>query len=244
MKKNIIILFLFLFFKSNGQTVFKDAMSWMSTSVDQKIGNRFDIKLITRVRVGENFSQINSWYSDVGFNYALSNKFNLAVDYVYAPSRLVDRTFNNFHQYYSAISFKQKIFKHTYFGNRLIVQRSSNTTLFEIGDVSKNSTDLREKLGFDYKINKRYSYFIDDEILLPLSSVPFEINRNRFYTGLNYVLSKQMNIDIYFVLQSSFHNSHQNAVYYIYGFDLNFKLKKIKSKKNHNQDLPQDRNLN
>jgi Protein of unknown function (DUF2490) len=213
MKKIIIIILLFSFFKSNSQTIFNDAMSWMSVSVDQKIGNKLDIKLITRARVGENFSQINSWYSDLGFNYALSNKFNLALDYVYAPSRLSDRTFNNFHQYYTALSFKQKIFKHTYCSNRLIVQRSSNTKLFEIGDVSKNSTDLKEKFGFDYKINKHYSCFIDDEILLPLSSVPFEINRNRFYTGINYVINKRMNIDLYFVLQSSYHNSHQNARY-------------------------------
>ena len=212
---------------SNAQKPFNDAMSWLSVGFDQKVQYKWSAKLLTRFRTGENFTQLNSWYSDLGIQYDVTSNFNVTLNYVLAPSRLSNMQFTNFHQYYGSLNYKLKPIKHWEIGNRIILQRTSAGSVLDGGDPTKNSTDIRYKPEVNRKFLKKYTAFVADEIMLPLSSVPFEIERNRFYAGINRVMNKRLNIDLYFVLQSSYHSSHQNNRYYIYGLDFNYKLRRI-----------------
>ena len=228
-KKSLLFLFLFILFSGNAyaQKPLNDAMSWLSAGINQKIQYKWGVKLLTRFRIGENFTQLNSWYSDLGVQYDINDKLNVTLNYVLAPSRAANMRFNNFHQYYGSINYKIKPFKHWEIADRIILQRTSSGSVMDSGDPSKNSTDFRNKLEIGRKFNKHYSAFMADEVLLPLSSTPFEIKRNRFYAGINRVITKRINLDMYFVLQSSYHSSSQNNRYYIYGLDFNYKLRRI-----------------
>lgn len=212
---------------SYGQKLFNDAMSWLSIGVDQKINKKVDVKLLTRARIGENFTQLNSWYSDLGIKYDLNKNVSMTLNYVLAPNRMSNRMFKNFHQFYSSLVNKYKFPKLIELENRVIVQRTSSGSVLDSGDPSKNSVDFREKVGIKHKLNKKYEPFVADEILLPMSSQPLEINRNRFYAGVNRTFDKNLNVDFYFVLQSSYHGNSGNHRYYIYGIDLNYQLNKV-----------------
>ena len=211
----------------DAQKPFVDAMSWLSLSLDQKIQYRWSVKLLTRFRSGENFTQLNSWYSDLGVQYDVTDRFTLTANYVYAPSRLSNMQFVNFHQYYTSLNYKFKPIKRWNFDNRIIIQRTSSGSMLDSGDPSKNSVDIRYKPEVDFKFGKGYTAFVADEVMLPLSSVPFELERNRFYAGINRVFTKRINMDFYFVLQSSYHSSSGDNRYYIYGIDLNYKFRRL-----------------
>lgn len=182
--------------------------------------------MCNRWRIGENFTQLQSWYADCGLQYNLHKHWILSIHYVYTPSRLRDQKFSVFHQYYAAIQCKQKLTQKISLSNRIIVQRTAAGVWLDAGNPDKNSIALREKIACKQKIKAGYSIFVANEWMWDLLAYPLHWQRNRTYIGCNKNLHKRVDIDAYFVWQQSRNNLH--AQYFIYGLDLNYQLHKIK----------------
>ena len=69
--------------------------------------------------------------------------------------------------------------------------------------------------------------YVSDEIMSPFTVSPVLIRRNRLYVGLNRKLLKQVDLDLYFLLQSTFYKT-VNTNDFVYGLTLGYKFKKWK----------------
>ncbi len=180
---------------------------------------------MSRIRQNENFSQLKSYYFDLGLFYNFNYKTSISVNYVYAPSKVNYDYFRVFHQYYMSLNNRFYYGKYLFLSNRIIVQQTSHKLIVENGYKPYSRTDFREKLTLNWKPIQGYRFYLGDEIMIPVSRTPIEIRRNRLYVGINKKLAKRLSIDAYYVLQSSFHNQRQNNTNdNIFGITINYRF--------------------
>lgn len=225
-QKLLIVIVLCPFYKASAQYRVNDAVGWLSLSVKQKISKHISYRAMARMRDGENFTLVRSWYIDGGLYYHFKKDFSVSLNYVYAPVREKDRYFRAFHQYYTSVNKKFNLNNYWYLSNRIIFQYTSSFFLVDEGYKPYSRTDLREKLSLNRRITRKDRVYMGDEIMTTLFTGITELRRNRFYLGLNHKFNKQFSVDAFFVLQSSL-NRKINTNQYIYGLTLNYKFRKM-----------------
>lgn len=228
MQKQLFIFFLCLglSFQLPAQARERDAVSWFSLAVRQKINKRVSYRIMGRIRDGENFTSVKSWYIDGGLYYQLAKKFSISANYVYAPARDKDRYFRAYHQYYLSAGNKLNLNTHWYFSNRVIFQHTSSFFLVDEGYKPYARTDVREKLMLNRRLTRANRIYMGDEVMMTLFTGNTGLRRNRFYAGVNHKFTAQFSADVFFVLQSTFLRK-ANSDQFIYGLTLNYKLRKM-----------------
>lgn len=228
MQKQVLILFLCLGFSSRlpAQARERDAVGWFSLAVRQKINKHFSYRIIGRVRDGENFTSVRSWYLDGGLYYQLAKNFSMSANYVYAPARDKDRYFRTYHQYYLSANNKFKLNTHWYFSNRVIFQYTSGFFLVDEGYKPYARTDLREKLMLNRRLTRADRVYMGDEVMTTLFTGNTGLRRNRFYAGVNHKFTTQFSADVFFVVQSTYLRKI-NSDQFIYGLTLNYRFRKM-----------------
>lgn len=228
MKKQVLIIFTCMSFSCQlpAQSRERDAVSWFSLAVKQKINKRFLYRIMGRIRDSENFSSLRSWYIDGGLYYHMTKNFSLSANYVYAPSRDKDRYFRTYHQYYVSANNKFNINTHWYFSNRVIFQHTSSFFLVDEGYKPYARTDVREKLMLNKRLTRADRIYVGDEVMTTVFRGNTGLRRNRFYAGLNHKFTKQFSADVFFVLQSTYLRKI-NSDQFIYGLTLNYKFRKM-----------------
>jgi len=211
---------------SPAQSRQQDAVGWFSMAIKQKIARGFSYRVMGRVRDGENFRSIRSYYIDGGIYYSVSKHVSVSLHYVYAPSRVENRYFRTFHQYYTSINNKFPINSYWYLSNRIILQHTSSVFVIDQGYEPYARTDAREKLMLNRRLTRADRVYIGDEVMTTLFTGVNELRRNRFYAGCNHKFSRQLSADLFFVLQSTF-NRKVNSDQFIYGLTINYKFRKM-----------------
>lgn len=228
MQKKLFSIFLCVgfYFQLSAQARERDAVSWFSLAVKQKITKRFSYRIIGRIRDGENFTAVKSWYLDAGLYYQFAGNFSLSANYVYAPARDKDRYFRTYHQYYVSANNKIHLNTHWYFSNRVIFQHTSSFFLVDEGYKPYARTDLREKLMLNRRLTRADRVYVGDEVMTTLFTGSTGLRRNRFYAGVNHKFTPQFSVDAFFVVQSTYLRKI-NSDQFIYGLTLNYKFRKM-----------------
>jgi hypothetical protein len=203
-----------------------DMATWIGLSVKQSIYNKLSYRVMARLRDTENLSSITSYYVDAGLYYKIKKTFSVSLDYVYAPSKMADGYFTTYHQYYVSFNNKLKLNNYWYFSNRIIFQHTSHFFIVDNGYEPYSRTDAREKLTLNRKVARADKLYISDEVMTTLFTGNTELRRNRLYIGLNHSFSRQLSMDFFFVLQSTF-NRKNNTSIFVYGLTVNYKFKKM-----------------
>jgi hypothetical protein len=73
------ILFLFLPFALTAQ--FRDAGMWSSFAAEYKLNKKTELSVAPEIRLSENLTQVNSWFSDFGVQYKLPGNLNFQAVY-------------------------------------------------------------------------------------------------------------------------------------------------------------------
>lgn len=220
-----IITLFFCVIKLNAQNRTNDAVGWFSVSLEQKVVKNITARVFSRARFDDNISRLKSYYVDCGLFYNFNYKTSISLNYVYAPSKVKDDYFRTYHQYYISLNTRYYYGKYIFLSNRVIVQQTSHKFIVENGYKPYSRTDLRDKITINWKPIQGYRFYIGNEIMIPISSTPVEIRRNRVYAGVNKKIAKRLSADVYFVLQSSFHNKRKKDNNdYVYGFTINYRF--------------------
>lgn len=203
-----------------------DAVGWFSLALKQNITSKLSYRIVVRVRDGENFSSVRSWYVDGGLYYRPHRYTSVSLNYVYAPARDQDRYFRTFHQYYISVNNKIPLSRLWYLSNRVILQHTSSFFLIDEGYKPYARTDLREKLMLNRRISRADRLYVGDELMTTLFTGQTGIRRNRLYAGINHKFTKRFSADVFFVLQSTFHR-RVNSDQFVYGLTLNYQFRKL-----------------
>ncbi len=229
-KKSVIIFLLCAASYSHvlAQVFVNDAALWIGLSAEKKINRILTPHIKGVIRQAENFQLLKQYFIDFGMDIALNQRLRLTIDYVYSPSRKdFSQGFRTFHQFYSALSYRQKINQRFRLDSKTTLMKTSSFLLKYNNYKLRDVLVLREKLSIRYKLSRRKSLYVADEVLYPVSNTPdYFLRRNRIFIGLINKINKSLSVDVYFLLQRRYNIPDEPTLSsdYVYGLTLDYTL--------------------
>lgn len=226
-KKILIITFISFFISIcdifYAQNRILDFGGWFSFATKYNINNKHSLSAMVRIRQYENYTELNSWYIDVGYAIRSSSSLNISFHYAFNPSITIQNYYRNIHQYYIRTNYRYFVNKYITLHNRIIFQHATHRFVTDIQDNGYQPyyrTDIRERVGISYQLSSLSSVYLYNEIMYTLSDIPVEIRRNRIYAGYEKQINDKWTTKMYFVIQSLFHRKKTpNYHYFILGWD-------------------------
>lgn len=172
-----------------------DFQIWNTEVEELKINKSLKIALEEEFRFGDNANEFYYHHYDAGLVYDLNKYFNLGVGYRHIYEKKKGKFKVENEPYWCAILFWALAgFK---FDSRSRLE-------YRHFDYQKDSWRYRNK--FTVKLPWKFTTleiqpFLSDEIFVDFNGM--DLNRNRFYSGLGFILTKNIKGEIYYLLQSS-----------------------------------------
>ncbi len=201
MKSKILIVFLileiFLAALSLRTYAFDDGdfQVWNTDVEEFKINSSSKISFEEEFRFGDNANDFYYHHYDIGFVYDLTKYLNLGAGYRHIYEKKSGKFKEENEPYGMATLFWQLA------GFKLDDRSRLEYRHF---DYQVDSWRYRNKLNikFPWKFSKmEIQPFLADEIFLKLNGI--DLNQNRLYSGLAFVIFKDLKAEIYYLLQST-----------------------------------------
>jgi long-subunit fatty acid transport protein len=172
---------------------------WSKLAFEKEITKKFEIQLEEEFRFNENATQLNSLLTEVGTKYKFNDYYALGASY-----RFTYNTENSF-------------------GNRFTL---SNQAKYEIEDITLNyrlnfQTDfstvdpieykIRNKIGIDYKFNKRWEIGFTGELFYSFYYDRNVLDRYRFAFGVDRKINKRHKISGSMMFQKDLNEANPGA---------------------------------
>ena len=226
MKKITLVFFVFALSISSASAQYDDAGMWNTINIEKKLKNNFHLFLTEEFRLKENFSQINLFYTDVGFGYKPYNFLKVELAYRSIEKHLITDFYSIRHRLMLDITLKKKL------GNFDLAYRHRLQT--EVRNVNSSDTGTipewysRNKLTVKYDLQKKITpyascelrYQIDDSRNLESDKT---WHRGRYVLGLNYEKDKKNTFGFYYLIQHEWNVSIQEDLY-IFGLEYSLTL--------------------
>lgn len=216
-KKTYFLFFIFVALSSAAQDFNDDAALWLSIKLEKKIGNGLNAYLKHQSRFNENMTAYGLSYFDIGASYKLNKLIKFYGGAVLSRKDPLIELFENRQRYYFSINLKYSI------KNLEISYR--NQLQMQLKHQKGISTELydRNKIGFDYELNKRINFTLSQELYLPLNDPNgYFIDRSRSTMSMIYLIRKGQTIEPYFLYQFRMGNSTQRDFVYGINYSINF----------------------
>tara|TARA_B110000483_G_scaffold76967_1_gene95818 strand:+ start:320 stop:967 length:648 start_codon:yes stop_codon:yes gene_type:complete len=188
MKKLVFFLFLTIPFIALSQNLNQDLGLWTKVNLNYKINKKLNFTNKTELRTVDNSRQISQYYTQ----FSIKKKF--------------DKIF------YSSIAWRIKVLNQenanilvNRFHNDLVFKKKiSNLSMYvrlrtqvNFHPIKTNEIIERTRLKLKYKINKKISYFIYNELYFLINpETKYNYNKNRFGSGFEYSLNKKIGFEI------------------------------------------------
>jgi len=195
-----------------------DFQYWTSAGASVKINKDWKAEFTEEFRFGNKGGNLYHHYSDLGFVYSgLADWIDIGLNYrqISEKDDSTDRWYRE-NRPHMNVTFKWKMWD----------LALSDRNLFEYRDRENGKRLWRYKNKFTVKLPwkltawKLQPYFAD-EVFINLDNEHF--NRNRFYAGVSKELGEKLNLDIYYMRQSSRKHSDYTD-YHVLGTAFKFKF--------------------
>ncbi len=202
MKKKILAILLVVYSfsaYSYDDLYVKDAQLWFNLYIRVKLSDRWDFHFDQQDRFTNNMSKFELAFADFGFTYHLNKKVKFLFDYNFIAKKnkgfLSER-----HQFYTAICLK-----HEYRKWRFLYRNMFQYELIDPYTSKYGLTPLyydRNKITIKYDFNKWFTFYVADEIYLPLNNPKvIGFDKNRIFFGLFYNVNRRQMLELYFMNQ-------------------------------------------
>ncbi|HXB40650.1 MAG TPA: DUF2490 domain-containing protein [Bacteroidia bacterium] len=213
MKRYYIVIYIFLNVCGFAQTYsYNDAQLWLNIYLEKKISNRFSAHVNQQDRWTSNVSLFNFAYADIGLTYKINKHIKIMTDYVFTEKRSYvipiseGMLFRTVHQFYVALSMKKDI-RRWRFMYRNMYQFQYNSPYTSYTGLIPFQYD-RNKITVKYQYNKYLTYYIAEEVYIPLNSpLTRGIDRSRTFFGLFYNIFRHQQLELYFMYQDRIQNT-------------------------------------
>ena len=217
--KKLLSLFVFSFgiiFSAAAQ--YDDAGLWTTVNVEKKLRNNFHVLLTQEFRLKENFSQINLFYTDIGFGYRPLNFLKVELAYRLVEKRLITDFYSTRHRLMLDITLKKKLGYFDVAYRHRLQREVRNVNSSENGRVPEWYS--RNKLTVKYDLQKKYTPYISTELRYQIDD-PRNIesdqtwHRARYASGIDYELNKKNKFGLYYLIQREWNVSLPENLYII-----------------------------
>jgi hypothetical protein len=217
--KKFLSLFIFsLGFILSASAQYDDAGLWTTINIEKKLKNNFRIFLTEELRLRENFSEINLFYTEVGVGYKPYSFLKLDLSYRMTEKKLVTDFYSFRHRFMLDITLKKK-YKNFDLAYRHRLQREvRNIYSSENGRLPEWYS--RSKLTVKYDLQKKYTPYISAEFRYQVDD-PRNIesdqtwHRARWVAGVDYELDKKNKLGLYYLIQHEWNVSIPENQYII-----------------------------
>ncbi len=171
-----------------------DGRSWTGYNISQKINDQFSITFTQQIRTKKNFSEFGSFLTNIGLHYKPIKSFKIGLNYrasIKDGNDLVNRIHTDF-------TFSKALSNRFSFSHRLRYQ-------WEKSILGEYAHLIRPKLTLLYKPEKgKIHPFTATEVNYHLKETNSETSafkRYRVYGGVNWALSKQHHLKLFYIYQ-------------------------------------------
>lgn len=184
------------------QDYYNDAQLWLSVDANKELNRHFDLRFKVQGRITENITQLGRAYADIGVTYKINKGIRLFGDYMFGQKRKNNGDYKTRHVFFAGIIFKKEIKRWRISYRNMLQARYVNPYTSKTGYIGYYFD--RNKLDIRYDATKRLSFYVAEEINIPLNDPKISgitISRTRSYLGTIISLSKHQALDLYFMYQ-------------------------------------------
>ncbi|MEY2830226.1 MAG: hypothetical protein RIQ33_2084 [Bacteroidota bacterium] len=230
-----LALFSLLFFNKKiiAQKSYADLGSWNSFSVEGKINKKFSILFNEDMRIRENISQLNLFYTEIGLQYKPVSFIKTSIAYRWIDKYVYeDESFSFRNRLMWDFTIKKNINKKISLSYRHRLQ-AEKKDMFTSEKGYLTEWYSRNKVAAKYQLTKKlnanlsveFRYQIHDQRNLESEKT---WHRNRYQTGVDYAINNKNEIGIYYLIQREYNVSVPEN-FYVIGFQYSLTLDFSKS---------------
>jgi hypothetical protein len=220
--KRIIVISILLLSIQHTHAQYDDARLWLSANFKKSLGLKTSLHFEQGFRLSENYTQLNTVYSEIGVRYRIGQKWRVGGFYRFSQRRNEDPSFRTRHRFHIDLAYKQKLGGKLDFTFRGRYQ-SQYTDFYsdENGRIATNR--LRFKTIMKIDLDKRYTPYLAVEYFYRLykNMERNKFDNSRYVAGATYDLTKRSQIDIYYMLIRQL-NRNNPGRYYVIGLDYSY----------------------
>lgn len=215
----IIVLFInsSVIYFAGAQPV-NDACLWTTFNLEKKITSRTTGTFAHEIRLNENYTQLNQYFTNLGLEYRVTDFFKAGLIYRFTEKyQLQDGgIFSYRHRLMLDLGFRFKAGKVIFlYRNRLQAQ---------VRDIHSGSTGnvpewyLRGKLTLKYNLEKQYMPYVSSELYFQITDPESPAINNMFNTvrlsaGFDYKINKKNVIGLYYLFEKEFNIVRPNNIF-------------------------------
>ena len=205
---------------------YPDAGSWNTFNVEKTINSKFTFLFTEELRLKENFTRLNLFYTNLGMEYKVTKNFKAALVYRWIDKYQDDDSYSFRNRLMLDLTLKKKFGKVTF--------SYRNRTQVEARDIYTSAAGKipewysRNKIGAKYDMGKRYTPFASAEFRYQFHD-PRNVesdgywHRDRYVLGAEYEINKKNTFSAYYLIQREYNVlSPQNL--YIVGLEYTLSL--------------------
>ncbi|MEW6470105.1 MAG: DUF2490 domain-containing protein [Bacteroidota bacterium] len=201
---------------------------WNTLNLEYKLSQNFSIVACEEFRLKENLSQVNLFYTNIGFSYRINKNFKVSPIYRFIQKRFDDGYYGLKHRLMLDLGYKQKLGM-IRFGYRARLQGEiAYPGADRLGDVAEYY--WRNKFDFKLDINSsRFVPYFGTELRVQLFNPrirehqEFGFDRTRLYAGCDYEINDGNTFGLYYLVQFDF-QQNDPVTQYILGLEYSLTL--------------------
>lgn len=192
-----LVLALACFLPSQAQ---EDARLWLRASIRKKVTQRLDVELQNCLRLGENYTRINSYYVQLSAEKRILKGVKLGVAFRQSYRRKTTPEYHSRQRYSLWLELRKDIFPKWEFQYRPMYMRQyTDVNVSENGFLPTHY--VRHKFALQYKPHKKYSPFVSCEWYHRMRYDFNNFNRVRYTIGFDYKFDKHNKTTVFYRIQ-------------------------------------------
>lgn len=205
------------------QQIPEDAWLWNTLEIDKKLTRSLSLDFTEELRLFDNMSRINLFFTNIGINYKLNKNFKFSLVYRFINKNQNDVYYSKRHRLYLDISYRHS-FKDFNFIYRIRFQGQVRD--YYSSDNGRNiERYMRHKFDFQYNY-KKFTPYLAAEFRFQFTNPNFYYgndlwDRYRLYAGSDYKINRQNSFGLYYMIQRDFNNKNIERDYTI-GIEYSF----------------------
>ncbi|HNS13056.1 MAG TPA: DUF2490 domain-containing protein [Bacteroidia bacterium] len=197
----VLISMFFALFSCPSHAQQDDAGLWSSVTVKHQITRRMAASLSEQVRLHQNISDVDQFFTDLGVDYDIKPSLKVSVNYRWMSKNKLTY-YSTRHRLYVDLTYKRK-FKPVSITLRQRVQSQVESIhSSENGKIPEWYT--RTKLTLKLDLNKKYTPYIATEYYYVLDNLKEEdhvFDKSRYEVGVDYDFNRRSSLNLFYLIQ-------------------------------------------
>jgi len=203
--------------------VTSDFESWSTIGISKKIGD-FKLSLDENLRLHENSTSIDKFFTDVGVSYKINKYIKLGTNYRFYRNKTTSGDYKNQHRFSGDLKLSYGLDRFD-FSYRARLQNKDED--FYKSDLSDNNVNnFRNKLQVEYDIKKtKFEPYVSAELFRRFGDSQADyFNKYRLTIGMKYELKKIGEFNLFYRFDKELNSTYPKSTY-IVGLGYSYKFK-------------------